>query len=85
VSDKQIIGAIPALARSTGVFAEPAAAAVFAGAQAAVQSGMIGAAESVLLLVTGNGLKDVRRAQESVAGGLRVQPTLESVRQALNL
>ncbi|MBC6937805.1 MAG: threonine synthase [Chloroflexi bacterium] len=85
VSDKQIIGAIPALARSTGVFAEPAAAAVFAGAQAAVQSGMIGAAESVLLLVTGNGLKDVRRAQESVAGGLRVQPTLDSVRQALNL
>ncbi|HEX2905630.1 MAG TPA: threonine synthase [Phototrophicaceae bacterium] len=85
VTDKEIVAAIPKLAQLTGVFAEPAAAAVFAGTQAAIQSGVIGADETVLLLVTGNGLKDVRRAQESVAGGLRVQPTLNSVRQALHL
>jgi threonine synthase len=76
---------IPALARLTGVFAEPASAAVFAGAQAAVQSGIINKDETLLLLGTGNGLKDIRRAQESVTGGLRVQPTLDSVRQALHL
>ncbi|MBI5669434.1 MAG: threonine synthase [Chloroflexi bacterium] len=85
VSDREIIGAIPALARLTGVFAEPASAAVFAGAQAAVQSGLIATDETVLLLGTGNGLKDVRRAQESVTGGLRVAPTLDAVRQALQL
>lgn len=85
VSDRDIIGAIPALARLTGVFAEPASAAVFAGAQAAVQSGLIHTDDTVLLLGTGNGLKDVRRAQESVAGGLRVAPTLDAVRQALHL
>ncbi len=85
VSDRDIIGAIPALARLTGVFAEPASAAVFAGAQAAVQSGLIQTDDTVLLLGTGNGLKDVRRAQESVAGGLRVAPTLDAVRQALHL
>lgn len=85
VSDREIIAAIPALARLTGVFAEPASAAVFAGAQAAVQSGLMNKDETLLLLGTGNGLKDIRRAQESVTGGLRVQPTLDSVRQALHL
>jgi threonine synthase len=85
VSDEAIIGAIPRLAQSTGVFAEPAAAAVFAGVERAVQSGLIQPDESVLLLITGNGLKDIKRAQQSVAQGLRVQPTIESIRQALRL
>jgi threonine synthase len=85
VADSAIIEAIPRLARLTGVFAEPAAASVFAGAKHAVQSGLINANESVVLLVTGNGLKDIKRAQQSVAQGLRVQPTINSVRQALQL
>jgi len=85
VSDEEIIAAIPRLARLTGVFAEPASAAVFAGAQHAVQSGLVNTNESVALLSTGNGLKDVRRAQQSVAQGLRVQPTIQSIRQALRL
>jgi threonine synthase len=85
VSDESIIAAIPRLARLTGVFAEPAAASVFAGVQHAVQSGLINTNESAALLITGNGLKDIKRAQQSVAQGLRVQPTIESVRQALHL
>jgi threonine synthase len=83
VSDDEIIASIPRLARLTGVFAEPAAAAVYAGAQRAVQLNWIHPDEEVVLLVTGNGLKDVKRAQQSVTGAIRVQPDLESVRQAL--
>ena len=83
VPDEDIAAAIPKLARLTGVFAEPAAAASFAGAQRAVQSGMIRPDETVTLLVTGSGLKDVKRAQTSVAGGLRVPPDLNAIRQAL--
>jgi threonine synthase len=85
VSDTEIIAAIPRLAQLTGVFAEPAAAAVFAGAQRAVQSGLVNTNESVVLISTGNGLKDIKRAQQSVAQGLRVQPTINSIRQALRL
>ncbi|MEO8606664.1 MAG: threonine synthase [Chloroflexota bacterium] len=85
VSDESILAAIPRLARLTGVFAEPAAAAVFAGIEVAVQSRLINTNESVALLITGNGLKDIKRAQQSVAQGLRVQPTIDSVRQALHL
>jgi threonine synthase len=83
VNDEAIIAAIPRLARLTGIFAEPASAAVFAGAERAVQSGVIHRDERVLLMLTGNGLKDVRRAQQSVAQGLRVKPTIESIQQAL--
>ncbi len=85
VTDAEIIASIPRLARLTGVFAEPAAAAVYAGAQRAVKLGIIGSEERVAFLLTGNGLKDVRRAQESVTGGLRVAPDLSAVRRALEL
>lgn len=84
VSDEAIIQSIPALARLTGVFAEPAAAAAYAGAKAAVAQGHISPDERVALLLTGSGLKDVRRAQQSVSGGIRVAPSMDAVRQALH-
>ncbi|MBZ0278562.1 MAG: pyridoxal-phosphate dependent enzyme, partial [Anaerolineae bacterium] len=85
VTDDAIIAAIPQLARLTGVFAEPAAAAVFAGAQRAVQSKLIQAHERVALLVTGSGLKDVKSAQKSVSQGIKVKPDLFAVQQALGM
>ncbi len=85
VTDAEILVAIPELARLTGVFAEPSCAAVYAGAKRAVQSGLLATHDSVVLLMTGNGLKDIKRAQQSVAQGLRVQPTIESIRQALGI
>ncbi len=83
VSDAEILAAIPALARLTGVFSEPACAAVYAGAKRALELGYILPSDSVAFVLTGNGLKDVRRAQESVAGGVRVQPSLDAIRRAL--
>jgi threonine synthase len=85
VQDAEIIASIPKLARLTGVFAEPAAAAVYAGAKRAVELNWIHPDDEIVLLVTGNGLKDVKRAQESVTGAIRVQPDLASVREALRL
>lgn len=85
VSDEEIVSAIPRFAQLSGVFAEPAAVATFAGAQRAVQSGVIHSEESVCMIMTGNGLKDVRRAQQSVAQGIRVKPNIDAVRKALGL
>ncbi|MBK9750471.1 MAG: threonine synthase [Chloroflexi bacterium] len=85
VPDDEIIAAIPTLARLTGVFCEPSCAAVYAGVRRAVQLGMIRSDERVAFLLTGNGLKDIKRAQQSVSGGLRVAPNLDSVRRALQL
>ncbi len=83
VDDDAIVAAIPKVARLSGVFMEPSCAAVYAGLKRAVELGYVHPDERVVYLGTGNGLKDVRRAQQAVAGGLRVQPTLDAVREAL--
>ena len=84
VSDDQILQAIPILAQLTGVFAEPAAAAAFAGAKLAVQQGLIQQAERTVLLLTGNGLKDIRRAQQAVGKPVRAAPEMGAVLRALS-
>jgi threonine synthase len=76
VNDDKIIAAIPELARSTGVFAEPAAAAAFAGFKEMCAGGEFKSDERVLLMLTGNGLKDVDAARRSVKEPLRVRPDL---------
>lgn len=83
IEDDEIVRAIPEFAQLTGVFAEPAAVASFVGARRAVQSNYIQPDESVAILVTGNGLKDVKRAQASVQGGLRVKPDIQAIRDVL--
>ncbi len=85
VSDEEILAAIPQMASLSGVFAEPAAAAALAGTQRALTSGLINIGERVVIVSTGNGLKDITRAQESVRSGLCVQPDLDAIRRALNL
>lgn len=83
VSDDQILAAIPTLARKSGVFAEPAAAAAYAGLEMAVREGHIGRHATVVVLVTGNGLKDVSSAMKAVGAAgtkpLYVQPSLSSL------
>jgi threonine synthase len=87
IDDEEILGAIPVLAAGSGVFGEPAGAASYAGLLAAVDRGLIGPDERVVVLCTGSGLKDVASALRAVerAGGepLRVAPDLESLASAL--
>lgn len=60
VSDQEIIRAQSTLSSTTGLFTEPAGAAAFAGLQKTVDGLEPGSA--VVVLTTGNGLKDVRSA-----------------------
>jgi threonine synthase len=71
VDDDAILAAIGEVARGAGVFAEPAAACAWAGLKAAVAQGKVDAAWSVVVLITGNGLKDVAAAMKK-AGEPRV-------------
>jgi threonine synthase len=77
VSDDQIVAAIPKLAGETGVFAEPAAAAAYAGFMKLCESGAFGKDETVLLMLTGNGLKDVEAARRAVGDPICVAPDIE--------
>jgi threonine synthase len=79
VSDDEILAAIPALARASGVFAEPAGAAPYAGLLKAAREGMMDRSERVVVLVTGNGLKDVASARRAVGEAHRITPHLKDV------
>jgi threonine synthase len=84
VTDDEILAAIPALARGCGVFAEPAAAAAYAGLVKAVDDGLVNPDERIVVLATGSGLKDVAAAARSVAAPLVVSPNLADVRRAMD-
>ncbi len=89
VEDEAILQAILPLARLGGVFAEPAGAAAWAGAQAALRDGLISAGETVVVINTGSGLKDVPAAMQAVAadggGAQLIAPTLDALRAALKI
>ncbi len=79
VTDEEILSSIPVLARDAGVFAEPAGAAPYAGLVKVVAAGMVAAHERVVVLVTGNGLKDVGSAMKAVGHPTVIEPTLDAV------
>jgi threonine synthase len=81
VSDGEILEAMRVLGRSQGVFAEPAGAASVAGLARMIRQGRLQGHERVVALVTGNGLKDVASALKAVPEPVRIEPTLEAVRE----
>jgi len=81
VSDEEILGSILTIARGAGIFAEPAGATAYAGLEKMRTEGSISDDETVVCLVTGNGLKDVKSAIKVVGEPVSIQPTLDSFRQ----
>ncbi len=87
VDDDEILAAIPAMARASGVFGEPAGAAAYAGLLKAKEIGLLTADDKVVVLNTGSGLKDVASAVRAagMAGSVsyEITPTLEAVRAVM--
>ena len=83
ISDEAILDAIRELGQE-GIFAEPAGAAAYAGMLEAVRSGKIVSDAPVLVLNTGNGLKDITAAIEAVGQAPIIAPDLESMKAVLN-
>lgn len=66
VSDDDILAAQKKLSEETGIFAEPAAAAAYAGFLQASHGGGFKPEDDVLVLITGSGLKDTASAQKTL-------------------
>lgn len=84
-TDEEILESIPMLARKAGVFGEPAGVAGVAGVRRALESGVIQRTESVAIVMTGHGLKDVQSAIRTVSGTIQVRPDIEEVRRAVGV
>jgi len=83
VADEEILDSITLLARKAGVFGEPAGVAGAAGVRRAVAEGTIGRGESVALVMTGNGLKDIQSAMRAAGCAINVKPEIDEVREAV--
>ena len=81
VTDGEVLEAMKKLARTEGVFAEPAAAAAVAGLQKAVAGGKVGPRERAVVLVTGNGLKDVAGAMRAVNEPWVIDPDVADLKK----
>jgi threonine synthase len=83
VTDEEMLAAIPEMARLSGVFPEPAAAAPWAAVKQLVRDDKIEADELVVCLVSGSGLKDIGSAQKAVGQPPVIDPSIDAVREAL--
>ena len=83
VSDDEILQAQRVLAATTGIFAEPASAAVVAALKKLRSSTRPGRKEQIVLLITGHGLKDVETAMHNIHLPEAVGPTLAGIEAAL--
>ena len=82
VPDEEILAAIPEMARTTGIFAEPAAAAPWAAVKQMVGDDKIGVDELVVCIVSGSGLKDIANVRKTVGKPLLIDPTIDAIKNA---
>jgi len=84
VTDDEILDAMRVLARSEGLFAEPAAAASVAGLAKAAKDARVRAGESVVAVVTGSGLKDVASAMRAAGAAYVIAPDMRALNQLVS-
>mgnify|MGYP001585133630 FL=1 len=86
VSDDEILDAHRMLARTEGIFVEPASAAGIAGIVKSYARGGIPPESTVVVTVTGHGLKDPGIAIENAkASSVVVEPNIQSVLDAIGM
>jgi threonine synthase len=85
VSDEEILRGYRMLAREEGIFMEPASAATVAGLVKVVKGGRIERGSTLVLTLTGHGLKDPDTALESASRPTSVPASLDAVLAQLGL
>ena len=79
VSDREILEAQKLLGRTCGVFGEPAGVTGTAGVRKLCEQGILGKDDTVVSVVTGNGLKDVANAIKAAGEPISIPGTMEAL------
>lgn len=79
VSDEEILAAESLLGRTEGIYAEPAGATPVAGLRKAREEGIVEAGDSVVVVVTGTGLKDTESAMRAGGEVDPIDPDIDDV------
>lgn len=82
VTDDEILDAMRVLGRTEGVFGEPAGVTATAGVRKAVACGVIKPDETVTVINTGSGLKDVKNALRAAGRPFSCEPDLAALERS---
>ena len=80
-SDDEIVEAMKLLAETEGVFTETAGGVTLATAKKLIEQGRIPRDESIVVCITGNGLKTQEPLMNRLGQATRIKPTLSSFEQ----
>ena len=83
VSDQEIIDSIKLLAKTEGIFAETAGGVTLAATRKLIEKGKIKPDESIVICITGNGLKTQEALQGHTISPHYIKPSLASFEEAL--
>jgi len=83
VSDDEIVDAIKLLARTEGIFTETAGGVTVAVTKKLIETGKIPKDESIVICITGNGLKTQEAVSQKIGKPLKIKPSLDAFEQAL--
>jgi threonine synthase len=84
VTDDQILDAMRLTAMLGGVFGEPAGVAGVAGLKKAIDDGIVPRNESAVVVITGNGLKDIQSAKRAAGEALEIEPDFQVLEKQLS-
>ncbi len=82
VSDEEIMAAQKLLGRTCGVFGEPAGVTGTAGVKRLCEQGILGKNDTVVSVVTGNGLKDVANAIKACGEPITIPSDMDRLLKA---
>ncbi|MCF6239941.1 MAG: threonine synthase [Bacteroidales bacterium] len=79
VDDEEILSASASLSKNTGLFAEPAAAAAFAGFLHYYKNNKLDPKSKNIVLLTGSGLKDLQAVQTVIKMPVAIEPDIKNL------
>ena len=83
VSDDEIVEGMKLLAETEGIFTETAGGVTLAAAKQLIEQGVIPRDESIVLCITGNGLKTQEPLVNRLGQAVRIRPTIASFESTL--
>ncbi|GIX07809.1 MAG: threonine synthase [Candidatus Poribacteria bacterium] len=82
-TDEEIVAAIELLASTEGIFTETAGGVTLAATKRLIEEGRIGRDDSVVISITGNGLKTLEVVQNVVKPAYVIPPRLEAFQELM--
>lgn len=83
VNDDEIVEAIKLLAETEGIFTETAGGVTLGVTKKLIQQGRIPKDESIVVCITGNGLKTQEAVSEKIGKPIKIKPNLTSFEESL--